>query len=111
MSKITSGDPRPARGRQRQAELAAEMKISVQHNVAAMLAGLGREPTEVERMQAEMISSLFLRARRLRDNGRDDTKVLRQAAVMTRNSVFAQPMRAAAPGGTVRMIPPATDQD
>jgi hypothetical protein len=89
MSKISGGDPRPARGRQRQAELAAEMKAAVAVNSASMLAGLGRPHTIAEAFVAEAICALFLRARRLRDAGRDDLEVLREAARLQQGSVFA----------------------
>jgi hypothetical protein len=39
-------------------------------------------------MQAEMLASLFLRARRLRENGR--TAILRQAARLIRDTPFLQ---------------------
>ena len=38
---------------------------------------------------AEAISALFLRARRTRDAGRDDTAILRQACELQQGSVFA----------------------
>jgi hypothetical protein len=83
-------DPKAAnaRGRARQAELAAEMQNALKHNVPALLAVLGREPTELEKMQAEMLVSLFLRARRVRDAGRDDSPLLRQAADLMRDVPF-----------------------
>jgi hypothetical protein len=89
MSRITSGDPRASRGRQRQAELAAEMKAAVSVNSAAMLAGLGRPHTVAEAFVAEAICSLFLKARRLRDSGRDEFAVLAEAARLQQGSVFA----------------------
>ena len=89
MSKITSDDPRPARGRQRQAQLAAEMKHAVTVNSAAMLSGLGRPHTVAEAFVAEAICAFYLRASRLRDAGRDDTAVLWQAAKLQQGSVFA----------------------
>jgi hypothetical protein len=97
MSQITSDDPRPARGRQRQAELAAEMKRAVQVNSAAMLTGLGRPHTLAEAFVAEAICGLYLRARRLRDVGRDDAAVLSEAARLQQGSVFACPAGLALP--------------
>ena len=49
MSRITSGDFRPAKGRARQAELGAEMQHAVAVNSAAMLEGLGRPYSVSER--------------------------------------------------------------
>jgi len=89
MSRITTDDPRPARGRQRQAELAAEMKQAVAVNSAAMIADLGRPVTKGDVFIAEAICSLHLRASRLRGAGRDDTALLRQAAELQQGSVFA----------------------
>jgi hypothetical protein len=91
MSKVTSGDPRAAQGRKRQHELAEEMKAQIQVNVASLISGLGREATALEAMQAEMIASLYLRARRLRDNGRSDVALLKQAALLMRDSAFRSP--------------------
>jgi hypothetical protein len=89
MSHITSDDPRPARGRQRQAELAAEMKKAVEVNSAAMLGGLGRPYTVAEAFVAEAICALFLKARRLRDSGRSDVAVLAEVLRLQQGSVFA----------------------
>jgi hypothetical protein len=89
MSKITSDDPRPARGRQRQAELGAEMKSAVAINSRVMLRGLNRPVSQSEIFLAEAISALFLRASRLRDGGRDDSEILLQAAKLQQGSVFA----------------------
>jgi hypothetical protein len=97
MSRITTDDPRPARGRQRQVELAAEMTHAVRVNSEAMLRGLGRPYSIGERFIAESISSLYLRAARLRDSGRDDGPVLRQAGELQQGSVFASRHPAAVP--------------
>jgi hypothetical protein len=106
MSRITSGDSRPAKGRARQAELAEEMKHAVAVNSAAMLKGLGRPYSLAEQYVAEAISSLFLRAARLRAGGRDDTAVLRQAAELQQGSVFACRHPAAIP---LPLIDPAAE--
>ena len=45
-------------------EIAAETKAAIAVNVASMLAALNRPATQLERMTAEAISSLFLRATR-----------------------------------------------
>ena len=80
-----------SQGRKRSRELAAEMKTAVAGVVEAMLAGLGRPATEVDKMDAEALAALLLRARRLRDNGRDDTAVLIQFATLKRDTAFHRP--------------------
>jgi hypothetical protein len=97
MSKITSDDPRPARGRKRQAELAAEMKKAVEINSVIMLKALGRPYTIGEAFIAEAICSMYLKARRLREAGRDDLPALREATLLQQGSVFAQPIHAPRP--------------
>jgi hypothetical protein len=101
MSLITSGDPRPARGRKRQAELAAEMKKAVEINSAIMLNSLGRPYSIGEAFIAEAICSMYLRARRLRDAGRDDLPVLTEVARLQQGSAFAQPVHAPRPLPTI----------
>lgn len=101
MSRITPGDSRPAKGRARQAELADEMKTAVQINSTALLAGLDRPYTVAEKFVAEAIASLYLRAARLRDAGRSDVEVLREAAKLQQGSVFACRHPAAAPMPTI----------
>ena len=96
MAKLTSDDPRQARGRERMKELADEMKRAIAVNSAIMIAGLNREATPTEVFTAEAICALFLRARRVRESGRDDSGLLRQAAELTNSSVF-RPPHAAAP--------------
>jgi hypothetical protein len=104
------GDDAPRRGHARMKQLADETRSEIAAIAAAMIGGLGRPATELETLQAEAISALFLKARRLRDRGMDDIEHLREAAFMTKGSAFAQPMVAATSGGTVRMIPPANAQ-
>jgi len=57
----------------------------------AMLRGLGRPWTAPEELIAETIASLFIRARRQRDQGRDDTHLLLEAALLQNDSVFRHP--------------------
>jgi hypothetical protein len=78
-------DESRARGRNRQKQLAAEMKTAIAGNVAAILSSLGRQHTPLEKLQAEAYCSLLYRAARLRDQGRSDLEVLRAAAEMTRD--------------------------
>jgi hypothetical protein len=91
MSKITSGDPRPAAGRARMKELANAHRHEIAILAEAMIRGLGRPATELEQLQSEAICALFLRARRLRDQGKNDLEFLREAAILTSQSVFRLP--------------------
>lgn len=95
MTKFEKGDARAKSGRARSMAIAAETKAQIEHNVAAMLAGLGREPTQTDRMDAEAACSLLLRARRLRDQGQDDSKLLLQYGRLMRDSAFRSPHAAA----------------
>jgi hypothetical protein len=92
MTKLTSNDPRVARGRARMKEIADEMRHEVAILSEAMCRGLGRPATELEKLQSEAISGLFLKARRLRDQGKNDIEYLREAAIMTSQSVFRHPL-------------------
>jgi hypothetical protein len=87
----TDAAERGAQGRKRMRELSAEMRSEIAINADAMIRGLGRPATELETLQAEAICALFLRARRLRDQGKDDVAVLREAVLMTSNSSFRHP--------------------
>jgi hypothetical protein len=88
----TKGDSAPRRGHARMKQLADEMRGEIATIAAAMIAGLNRPATELETLQAEAIAALHLRARRQRDAGRDDIEHLREAAIMTSNSVFRHPL-------------------
>jgi hypothetical protein len=78
-------------GRCRMAEISRENEANIQLWKSAMLAGLNRSWTVAEEITAESIASLFIRARRERDNGRSDVALLRQAALLMRDSVFRDP--------------------
>jgi hypothetical protein len=84
-----------ARGWARMREIAAEARAETAVLSAAMVRGLeakeGRPATELEKLQAEAICSLFLKARRLRDQGKDYVEYLREAAIMTSQSAFRLP--------------------
>jgi len=98
---MTSFSPPSGRaGRARQIEIGKENTAAIEIWKKAMLEGLGRPATAPEELLAETISSLFIRARRLRDLGRDDTQLLPEAALLQNNSVFRDP----------RALPPAGDQ-
>jgi hypothetical protein len=69
-----------ARGRNRQKQLGAEMKAAIAANVEAVLASLGRPASGLERAQAETLCGIILQASRLRDRGRSDLEIMREAA-------------------------------
>ncbi len=79
-------------------EIAGETMSEVENVTNAMLVGLQRIWTEGERLEAEMIASLLVRARRQRGCGRSDLEEMRAATDLLKNSVFRSPgpaMRAA----------------
>src|ERR1700687_1189546 len=86
---------RGAQGRKRMAEISAENRAKIQGTIDAMLAGLrqtsGREPTQVERMDAEAMCSLMLQAARLREKGQSDLEALREYAAVKKLSAWAYP--------------------
>jgi hypothetical protein len=86
-----------ARGRARMQEIAAENKAIISGNVESTLALLGRPATALERMQAEALCSLLLRASRLRDQGRDDLEPLREAGALMREIHWLRGPQPAAP--------------
>jgi hypothetical protein len=73
-----------ASGRARMKEIAAKYKSEIATNVAIVLSTLGREPNALEVLQAECLCGLLLHARRLRDLGRNDVEILREAAELMR---------------------------
>jgi hypothetical protein len=73
MSRITSGDPRGAQGSARMRKIIAENQADIAQIVAHLLAGLKREATGAEVVQAEVIAATVVRSRRLRAKGQDDT--------------------------------------
>ena len=81
-----------ARGRERMKQLADEMRAEIAVIADAMIHRLGRPATELEVLQCEAICSLFLKARRLRDQGKNDLEFLKEAAIMTSQSVFRHPL-------------------
>ena len=61
-----------ARGRARQAELAAENETMVRELVAGLLQSLGRQPIAAELVAAELVARTVVKIRRLAERGRDD---------------------------------------
>jgi hypothetical protein len=87
--------PKLLRGRKRMEQLASEMRHEIAILSDAMVRGLeakeGRPATELEKLQSEAICALFLKARKLRDQGKDDLEHLREAAALTSSSAFRLP--------------------
>jgi hypothetical protein len=83
-----------AAGARRMREIADENRGQIETTAASLIRGLGREATELEVLEAEAIASLYVKARRLRSLGKDDIKVLRQAAILSRDSAFRHPLAA-----------------
>jgi hypothetical protein len=79
-----------ASGRRRMKQLGAEATATIQNNIEGLLSGLGREPTQAEVMAAEMLCSLLLAASRLRERGHSDLDVMREAALLLRETPFLQ---------------------
>ena len=83
---------RALQGRARMGQLAAETKAKIQVNVDAMLAGLrqiGREPSEIDRMDATAMCALSLQAAKLRDRGQSEVEVWHQYVAVRDKSVWA----------------------
>lgn len=97
------GDAAPRRGHARMKELAKERGSAVQLWKSGLLATLGRTWSVSEEITAEAIASLFVQAGRVRDRGGDETELLREAAILMRDSVFRNPhatSSGSAPSGT-----------
>jgi hypothetical protein len=73
------------RGSRRAKQLALENETERQQEAAALLAALGHEPSAVEIAVVEQISARMIRARRLRERGRDDTEQSRLVAQLLRS--------------------------
>jgi hypothetical protein len=86
--RITPGDPRPAAGRARMKAVAAEVAAEAETIVAGLLAGLGREPTMGEKVEAELLASVLIRGKRKRNRGVCDTAERRELGRILQRSVF-----------------------
>jgi hypothetical protein len=82
------------KGRARTREFTREQSEAIKINSRIMLEGLaefmGREPTQLERFQAESISSLYWLAAHARRSGKfkDEVELLMKAAALARDSAF-----------------------
>jgi hypothetical protein len=83
-----------AQGRRRALQLAAEYAAERQALTVDLLAGLGRAPTAVDRIAAENLAAMHVRAHRLEAQGRDATEERRQITQMMRAAGF-KPTKAA----------------
>jgi hypothetical protein len=66
-------------------ELRAEAEAERQAEAAALIAALGHAPNAIERTVIEQISARTVRARQLRQRGRDDTEQSRLIAQLLRS--------------------------
>jgi hypothetical protein len=85
--------PKLLRGRRRMEQIAAETKLAVETNSRIMLAGLrqftGREPTAIDRMDAEALASLAYQASKLREKGQSELEVWTTYARVRDGSAWA----------------------
>jgi hypothetical protein len=86
-------------GRARQIEIAQENTAAIQLWTGLMIEGLGRPASVAEQITAESIATCFILARRCRDKGdrKGDVELLREAALLMRDSVFRDPHAAPSP--------------
>jgi hypothetical protein len=63
-----------ASGRLRMLAIASENKAEIEKLVAHMIGGLKRPATAGEIIEAELVAVSVVKSRRLRENGRDDSK-------------------------------------
>ena len=87
-SRFTSESNPSARGRQRMAQLAAEDKLEIEKLTAHLVQGLKRPATAGEEIEAELIGTTFVRARRLRGRGRDDSKERRLLKELMKTTIY-----------------------
>jgi hypothetical protein len=93
MSQFAAANDHAKQGRARMCEIAVETQAGIERTAASLLACLGRPPTVVDELEAEAIGALYVKARRLRACGRDDSEVVRMAATLLRGSGFCQARR------------------
>jgi hypothetical protein len=87
MSQFESGkdDARRQRGRDRMKEIAREDEAERQRVESQLVADFGRVPSAIEACVIEQIAARMVRARRLRQQGRDDTEQSRLIAQLLRS--------------------------
>lgn len=94
-------------GRARMVEIAAENKVVIDALVNDLLTSLGRPALPAEKLTAEAIAAGTVRARRLREQGKCDTVLMREVSRLLRSSPFrsgpsaraARPAAATVAGG------------
>jgi hypothetical protein len=67
-------DPRSLKGVERRRELRELNASEVEQITSQLLAGLGRPPVGGETVAAEVIAATTVKARRIREQGRDDSE-------------------------------------
>jgi hypothetical protein len=83
---------RALQGRARMAQIARENHHLIDATVRDLTAPLGRMVTAAHLIDAEMIASLWIRARRLRESGRSDLQIMREATNLLREFRQALPV-------------------
>ncbi|WP_456835725.1 MULTISPECIES: hypothetical protein [unclassified Bradyrhizobium] len=68
------GDPKASRGNRRMRELAERDQADIGELTKSLLASLGRTPTPVDTIAAETLAAAAVRARRLRESGKNDSE-------------------------------------
>lgn len=99
-----STKPAPLRGWSRWKELQA-MRASQRERIAAgLLAGLGREPTEADRVAASTIAAMQVEAERLESMGKSALEERKLAAQLLRQTGFKP-----APAAPAKSAPPSLE--
>jgi hypothetical protein len=89
MTHFTDGnDPRVMAGRARMRAIAVENAAEIEKVIAHLIQGLKRPPTPGEELEAELVAVAFVKARRLRERCRDDSKERRLLGQMMKQSIF-----------------------
>jgi hypothetical protein len=96
MSPDTADDQKPHRGWKRMRQLRQQDQAKRQELVAELLGGLNRKPSAVDKVAADSIAALFIKANRLESQGKDSTEVRRLILQSMRTSGF-RPSKAEAP--------------
>ena len=77
-----------ASGSARMKQIAAENKLEIEKQTAHLIHGLKRPPTPGELIEAELVAVAFVKSRRLRLNGKDDSRERRLLKQLMKETVF-----------------------
>jgi hypothetical protein len=85
-------------GSARMKEIAVENAIEIEKITAHLIAGLKRDPTPGEQIEAELVSVAVVKSRRLRASGKDDSRERRLLKQLMKETVFGSvPERSSSP--------------